>query len=560
MRPIYTAWCCQIEVTNYCGRNCLYCSRNNRHLRPDQRVHMSLEVLETALDSLSEWPGRIGIIGGEPLLHPQFLEMCELIRTKFSRDKMQLWTSGGRRWEEYKPVVTQTFRHVAYNEHNEEQKQTCLHQPLTVSIKDAIPDARTRAQLIADCWVQRTWCPTITPYGAYFCEVAAAQDILLNRAVNAWPTAPEWWRKDEGEFQNQVALLCENCGMAIPMNRELIRNPREKFSPGFLALCKSKHVAHLDDDNVEVCDHVLTNEELVGNVKTWSPGNYRGDLRPDETAPEGRGFTRDLIFNSSLRLEVITMWYNESFLAPFFLEHYKFADKIHLLYDEDTTDNTLEIVSKYANVHVIPFRFPDMMDDVIKAEKISSLYSTLDCDWAIMVDADEFVFPLPLGRDIREALEREADSDLIYAQIWQVYRSRTDEDLDPAVPAVPQRRHGDPNVTVGMNAWYVKPIVVRPSAGVEWRPGCHTLKRKRGLAKIVNRLVGKRPSPSPHRLYGTHWAMADATLAIERRIRGRRERQSRRNLERNLTSHNHNVTEAQILSECLQHQDDPLLF
>ncbi|HHT9146737.1 MAG: hypothetical protein Q7J31_18845 [Syntrophales bacterium] len=295
------------------------------------------------------------------------------------------------------------------------------------------------------------------------------------------------------------------------------------------------------------------------------------------------------------KIEVITMWYNESFLAPFFLEHYKFADVIHLLslqrylrilgtiwsiisliepqyivciqvngvvglYDEDTADNTLEIVSKYENVEVIPFRFPDMMDDIIKVEKTNNLYKTLNCDWAIIADADEFVFPLPLGRDIREALEQEEDYDLIYTQLWQVYRHRADADLNFTLPAVPQRRHGDPNVTEGINALYVKPIIVRPSAGVEWQPGCHAITKKKRIARVWQKITGNNPNVSPRRLYGTHWAMADPDFAVERRIKGRKARQSRVNISNKLTLHNHHVTEEQIRNECRQHLDDPLLF
>lgn len=560
MIPIYEAWCCQIELTNYCGINCLYCSRYNSHLRHDQRQHMSLDQLRQALDSLRNWPGRIGIIGGEPLLHPQFKEACDLIRSMYPPQKMMLWTSGGKRWEEYKPLIKKTFKDVAYNEHNESQKETCQHQPLTVSIKEAVPAENIRKQLIDDCWVQRTWCPTITPYGAYFCEVGAAQDILLNGGENAWPITPDWWQKVPSQFQDQVVQFCDNCGMATPLEREMIKNSVEKFSPQFLELCKSKNLRRLDEKHVAIYEHSLSTEELKNNIKRWSPGNYRGDLHSDEIAPEGRGFTKELITESNLKVEVISMWYNEAFLAPFFLNHYSFADKIHIFYDQDTTDNTLEIISRYDNVNVIPFKFPDMMDDLIKVDKINGLLRTLECDWVIAVDADEFVFPLPLGRDMREALEREADYDLIYAQLWQVYRHKNDNDLTPELSTAQQRRHGDPNVTEGINAAYVKPIIVRPGAGIEWLPGCHDIVKKHGIKKILNKIRGNKIAISPRKQYGSHWAMADPEFVVERRIKGRKERQSKSNIEKKLTYHQHNITESSILEECDLHLNDPLLF
>lgn len=293
MQPIPKSWCMQIDITNYCVRGCLYCSRYNRHLRVDQRVHMSLDQVEKALDSLRTWPTKIGIIGGEPLLHPEFAGLCELIRTKFPPEKMALWTSGGKKYKELLPTINGTFGFVAYNEHNAEQLSTCKHQPLTVAIKDVIGNERLRETLIDDCWVQRTWCPTINHFGAYFCEVAAAQDVLLNEGRNAWPVVPRWWDKIPSQFEDQVKACCDNCGMAIPMEREFIRNRTEKFSPSMLKAFREKNLLKVSEGDVELFDYQFSKEEIIRNARTWTPGNYRGDLREDEIAPEGRGFTKD---------------------------------------------------------------------------------------------------------------------------------------------------------------------------------------------------------------------------------------------------------------------------
>ncbi len=66
MQRISKCWLAQIEVTTKCGKSCLYCSRFDRHLRPDQRMDMSLETFDKALFSLKDWPILIGIIGWEP--------------------------------------------------------------------------------------------------------------------------------------------------------------------------------------------------------------------------------------------------------------------------------------------------------------------------------------------------------------------------------------------------------------------------------------------------------------------------------------------------------------
>lgn len=295
MQPIFNAKTIQIDITNHCFHSCLYCSRYNRHLRPDQRTHMTLQQISTALDTLKIWPGNIGIIGGEPLLHPEFEQICALIRSKFSPSKMGLWTSGGVHWQRYQSCIRDTFEFIAYNEHNAEQLKTCKHQPLTIAIKDAVPDNELRNTLIDDCWVQRTWCPTINHYGAYFCEIAAAQDVLLNEGRNAWPVEPGWWKKIPNQFQDQVRQFCNNCGMPIPMARELILKKTEKFSPTTLKLFRDRRLMKISDNDIELFTHQFSKDEIINNIKTWTPGNYRGDLQDDGTALEGLGFTKEII-------------------------------------------------------------------------------------------------------------------------------------------------------------------------------------------------------------------------------------------------------------------------
>jgi hypothetical protein len=255
---------------------------------------MDMQTFIKALDSLADWPNIIGIIGGEPSYHPQLEEMCAEIKKRFPKDKMGFWTQGGPAFERHRGLISETFRILAYNEHNEEQQSLCRHQPLTIAIKEAVPDEGTRSQLIDNCWVQRIWCPTINHFGAYFCEVGAAQDVLLNEGRNAWPIKPGWWKKTPEQFKDQVSALCGNCGMAIPMERELICKKTEKFSPLLLQRFRENRLAKVSENDVEIFGHAFTKEELIRNIPKWYPGNYRGDRSDDDTCGEGRGFPGEL--------------------------------------------------------------------------------------------------------------------------------------------------------------------------------------------------------------------------------------------------------------------------
>ena len=288
-----------------------------------------------------------------------------------------------------------------------------------------------------------------------------------------------------------------------------------------------------------------------------------------------------------MSIEVLTMWYNEAYLAPFFLKHYAYADKITLLYDADTTDNTLEIVNSFPNVHIVPFQFPDMMDDELKRDILNTQYRQTECDWVLGVDADEFVFykkENDFCNDLHPFLNDNLGYDVFYVTLYQVYRHEDDADLDPDMPPVPQRRHGDPNVTKGWKALYNKPILVHKGLDMSWSNGVHGIKLalrnglnihwrdchnkmkfsghplKKFIAKFM-KIFGIFPGKiSPTPLLGAHWSMADPGFALERRIKNRKERQSKNNLAKGMGIQNHTVTEKDIMDKFARHKNDPQLF
>ena len=93
--------------------------------------------------------------------------------------------------------------------------------------------------------------------------------------------------------------------------------------------------------------------------------------------------------------------------------------------------------------------------------------------------------------------------------------------LDPSLPPVPQRIHGDQNAIVRIEEPYhvspmrfIKPIVVRPLNNIRFIPGNHGIE---GYVKI-----------SPEFYMGVHWQMADPSIAIKRKLQCK-DRLSQRN-------------------------------
>lgn len=250
-----------------------------------------------------------------------------------------------------------------------------------------------------------------------------------------------------------------------------------------------------------------------------------------------------------MKIAALTMVYNEALILPYFFRHYEYLDEIHVLYETDSTDDTLKILNTAPNVIIKNCHIEGGMDDIAKVNLINDTLHGIKADWVYVVDPDEFIFPSNGSPD--DFLSRQIH-DVVLAAMFQVYRHRTDKDLDVSLPPIPQRTHGDPDVfsTVakpnrGPNDAYVKPIVVRPSSGIRFLPGNHAIEGKLKIA---------------YEFYiGAHWRMADPQFALDR-IMKRRARLSERNKAQGMGLHNSNVTDEWIRAECDCHLDDPIIY
>ena len=270
MQPMYLTWVGLIDVTYHCGRECVYCTRCDRHLGY-KRFHMDLNDFETAVISYDDWPTQIGIIGGEPLYHPKFSEICNMLLGHSAKGRNVLFTSVDSKKSKWEKDINKTFGTICYHPHTDEQEATYKHQPLTIAIKDVVKDEVLRDALIDDCWVQRKWCPTITDDGAFFCEVGASIAKLMGQ--KGWPVEPEWWRRFPSEFGYQKGF-CQFCGMCIPMERQSMADKKQLISPSFLELLNR---ANLPIGDYELFDKEITVEEMKAALPTWTPSCYKDE-------------------------------------------------------------------------------------------------------------------------------------------------------------------------------------------------------------------------------------------------------------------------------------------
>jgi hypothetical protein len=236
---------------------------------------MTLEQIDQALRCYVGAPGKVGIIGGEPLVHPEFAEICRLARQYFPRDRLHLFTAlvPRAKWDEHRQIAEETFGCINANEHTPQQRSCCKHQPTTLAVGE-VCDQATADRLIDACWVPRAWCGTVNHKGAFFCELAAAMDVILD-GPGGWPVEPGWWNRNQADCKEQRDRWCYLCGMCLPQQRQLMADEREKFTPGLLALYRSHGLMRLEDEHVDVVDLKMSAEEVEQAREGWFPWAYK---------------------------------------------------------------------------------------------------------------------------------------------------------------------------------------------------------------------------------------------------------------------------------------------
>ena len=276
MRPISANTVIQIDVSHgACFLKCAHCTRAIGHHR--QPMYMPLEMIRKAIDSLDGFEGEIGVMGGEPTMHPQFSEVLAIWREMVPRHRRSLWTSGWK-WKEYKDEILATFDEyrISYNDHSQ---TTGRHQPLLVAIEEVVDDPELRRILIDNCPFQARWSASITPLGCYFCEIAGSMGAIFG--IPGWPIEKGWWKKTPDQFQDQVKQFCGKCSGAIPM--ETLSDGRggrdgptiDYVSPGNLKRLLDAGSPKAMRGHVKVWDRKITPEEIEARRPGWNPRNFR---------------------------------------------------------------------------------------------------------------------------------------------------------------------------------------------------------------------------------------------------------------------------------------------
>lgn len=277
MRSPYQMKIICIDITNKCDLACSNCTRLLEN--QDAFWDMSLENFRLAARSVADYPEIIAIIGGNPTMHKNFREICQIfVEERPDKALRGLWTNNVFK---HSDLAEETFGIFNLNPHGEERGIKSLanlkdkgwyhegnshHSPLLTAGKDLYGE-KEMWDRISQCDVNHEWSASIVQnkgkLRAYFCEVAASFD-LARGTDNGIECVPGWWRRDLAEFDDQVKHFCPGCGVPAKLKGHLDSENTDTYTASNADLAKKslkkgrKIVEFSPAEGVKTIDHKVT--------------------------------------------------------------------------------------------------------------------------------------------------------------------------------------------------------------------------------------------------------------------------------------------------------------
>ncbi|MEI8012529.1 MAG: glycosyltransferase [Candidatus Omnitrophota bacterium] len=428
----------QIDITNACPHQCANCTRFvGHHQKP---FFMPVDSFKQAVDSLKGYSGMVGVMGGEPTLHPQFAEIVDyLVKTRPDlappperydpiknfvnyrnlhlsslRPRNGLWTSLGKFYYKHYELIQDSFSYQCVNDHTHVGE----HLALLVTRKELGFSDEEWLKLRDNCWVQKEWSSSITPKGAFFCEVAGALDMLFN-GPGGWPIEDGWWKREPKDFGEQLKW-CEMCSACLPVPRAVAASGKDIVSPLMREKLESIGSLKLKKGMVDVLD-----------LKKYAPAKYKVNYTAEPYLPDGDNAVRVSSTNQSLvpqKIEAVVVCAGYGDYLSITLPFTKNAvDKVIVVTDEK--DLLTQNVCKENDVEcIISSRLHENGAAFAKGKGVNhGIDSLKHRDWVLILDAD-IILPKDFAIKIRTLTLNPGA--LYYARRWG---PRQIEDIEPFV-------------------------------------------------------------------------------------------------------------------------------
>jgi hypothetical protein len=265
-RPVWRGGVLQIWVTRACDRACYGCTQGSNLSGAPELI--TPDQFRAACESIRDYWGVVGVFGGNPTLHPQFGELCRIMREVIPFEQRGLW-SNHPRGRGRQCAITFNPEYSNLNVHQSQEAydefatdwpeckpylkgldSDSRHSPPFVAMKDVIADEAERWRLIGNCDINKNWSALIGVFRGqlrgWFCEIAGSQSMLYQHEPDypdtGVPIVPGWWKANHAAFEKQIQKHCHECGIPLKGHGELANaeNGVEQVSATHAAVYRPK--------------------------------------------------------------------------------------------------------------------------------------------------------------------------------------------------------------------------------------------------------------------------------------------------------------------------------
>lgn len=175
-------------------------------------------------------------------------------------------------------------------------------------------------------------------------------------------------------------------------------------------------------------------------------------------------------------IDVYCISYNEEKIIPYFVEHYsKFCRNI-TIFDNESTDNTVNVAKKISNKVIIKsWNNNNFIDERVYLDiKQSCRYLSQDADFVIVVDADEFLY-IPEGY-----LDKCKQHGITLPKVTGYEMLHDSFDFASEISQITKKVKKD---NLG------KRCIFNPSIDMRWDVGCHPSEHGNKLINTIQGIV-----------------------------------------------------------------------
>jgi glycosyltransferase involved in cell wall biosynthesis len=181
-----------------------------------------------------------------------------------------------------------------------------------------------------------------------------------------------------------------------------------------------------------------------------------------------------------MRITLYTFCYNEKEIIPYFLNHYsKIVDKI-VVYDNQSTDNSVELLKSFKGCEIEIRDYitnNEIQDDTLIKVK-NNCWKDDNSDYIIVVDIDEFIY----HPNLREFLESHPDVDYFKPVGYDMVSDGVPTDYSKQIYEI--IREGAPSINYSKKALFKREYVTETNFSY----GCHAAhyRGKKPLVEYVS--------------------------------------------------------------------------